>query len=69
MHGYRKFCNKTYQPTKYVLRKLGTDFVPQASDAPTGRQSLPEMLILTKMNTAAKQINQAHKEHEFATSA
>jgi valyl-tRNA synthetase len=68
MHGYRKFCNKIYQATKYVLSKLGHDFVPQKSSALTGKESLPERWILTKMNTAAKEINQALEEREFARS-
>jgi len=68
MHGYRKFCNKIYQATKYVLGKLGNDFVPRESSALTGKESLPERWILTKMNTAAKQMNQALEEREFARS-
>lgn len=68
MHGYRKFCNKIYQATKYVLGKLGNDFVPRESDALTGKESLPERWILAKLNTAAKQINQALEEREFAKS-
>lgn len=54
MHGYRKFCNKIYQATKYVLGKLGDNFKPYKSSALTGKESLPERWILTKMNTAAK---------------
>lgn len=69
MHGYRKFCNKIYQATKYVLGKLGNDFVPRESSALTGKESLPERWIMTKMNTAAKQINQALEAREFAKSA
>jgi valyl-tRNA synthetase len=68
MLGYRKFCNKIYQATKYVLGKLGNDFVPRESSALTGKESLPERWILTKMNTAAKQMNQALEEREFARS-
>ncbi|KAJ5096175.1 hypothetical protein NUU61_005531 [Penicillium alfredii] len=68
MQGYRRFCNKIYQATKYVLGKLGDEFVPRESSALAGKESLPEKWILTKMNTAARQINQALKEREFAKS-
>lgn len=66
MQGYRRFCNKIYQATKYVLGKLGDDFAPRESSALTGKESLPEKWILTRMNTAAKQINQALEDREFA---
>lgn len=69
MHRYRRFCNKIYQATKYVLGKLGNDFVPRESSALTGKESLPERWILTKMNIAAKQINQALEERDFPRSA
>jgi valyl-tRNA synthetase len=68
MQGYRRFCNKIYQATKYVLGKLGNDFVPRETSALTGKEGLAEKWILTKMNTAAKQINQALEEREFARS-
>lgn len=68
MQGYRKFCNKIYQAAKFVLGKLGDDFVPRASGGLTGQESLAEKWILTKMNTAAKQMNQALEEREFAHS-
>ncbi|KAK9415998.1 putative valine--tRNA ligase [Seiridium unicorne] len=68
MHGYRKLCNKIYQATKYVLGRLGNDFVPRESGALTGKESLSERWILTKMNAAAQQINQALEEREFAKS-
>ncbi|PQE07696.1 hypothetical protein CJF31_00007519 [Rutstroemia sp. NJR-2017a BVV2] len=68
MHGYRKFCNKIYQATKFVLGKLGDDFTPRESSALTGKESLSERWILTKMNTAAKYMNQALGEREFARS-
>lgn len=68
MHSYRRFCNKIYQATKYVLGKLGEDFVPRETSALVGKESLPEKWILTKMNRAAKQINRALEEREFAKS-
>jgi valyl-tRNA synthetase len=68
IHGYRKFCNKIYQATKYVLGKLDADFVPQKTAALTGKESLAERWILHKMTTAAKEVNQALAEREFMKS-
>jgi valyl-tRNA synthetase len=45
IHGYRRFCNKIYQATKYVLGRLG-DLTPRATIAKSGKESLPERWIL-----------------------
>jgi valyl-tRNA synthetase len=68
IHGYRKFCNKIYQATKYVLGRLPADFVPRKTAAKTGKESLAEKWILHKMNTAARDINKALEEREFQRS-
>ncbi|XDG07143.1 hypothetical protein ABKA04_006758 [Annulohypoxylon sp. FPYF3050] len=65
MHGYRKFCNKIYQATKYVLGKIDQDFVPQKTGKLTGKESLAEKWILHKMNSAAKEINESIADREF----
>ncbi|KAE8141010.1 valyl-tRNA synthetase mitochondrial precursor [Aspergillus pseudotamarii] len=65
IHGYRRFCNKIYQATKYVLGKLGDDFKPQPAVSKTGRESLSERWILHKFNSAAKEINEALEQREF----
>ena len=69
IHGYRRFCNKIYQATKYVLGKLGEDFTPQATPTKTGRESLAERWILHKFNTAAKEVDQALEQREFNIAA
>ena len=55
--GYRKFCNKIYQATKYVLGKIDADFVPRKTSKLTGKESLAERWILHKMTIAARDIN------------
>ncbi len=66
MHGYRRFCNKIYQATKFVLGKLEADFVPQKTGAKTGKESLAERWILHKLTIASKEINQALSDREFS---
>lgn len=68
IHGYRKFCNKIYQATKYMLGKLDADFVPQKTAGLTGKESLAERWILHKMTTCAKELNQALGDREFMRS-
>lgn len=68
MHAYRKFCNKIYQATKYVLRNLPEGYIPPKSGKLTGKESLAEQWILHKMTNAAKDINEALAEREFSKS-
>lgn len=67
IHAYRKFCNKIFQATKYVLGSLPQDFTPSKEGAVRGK-TLAERWILHKMNTAAKEINQALADREFSKS-
>lgn len=67
IHGYRKFCNKIFQATKYVLGSLPADFVPAKNGAIVGK-TLAERWILHKMNRAARDINAALADREFAKS-
>ncbi|KFZ18786.1 hypothetical protein V502_03936 [Pseudogymnoascus sp. VKM F-4520 (FW-2644)] len=68
IYGYRKFCNKIYQATKYVLGNLPADFVPQKSAKKTGKESLAEKWVLHKFTNASKDINRALEEREFMRS-
>lgn len=65
IHGYRKFCNKIFQATKYVLGSLPQGFLP-ASQAATPGKTLAERWILHKMNSAARDINKALADREFS---
>ena len=66
LHGYRKFCNKIYQATKYVLGKLDPDFVPPPKATKSGKESLAERWILHKFTTAVRDINKALTDREFS---
>ncbi|KAJ2866638.1 valine--tRNA ligase [Coemansia erecta] len=69
--GYRKFCNKLWNATRFALMKLGDDFVPLAGATPTGCESLAEKWILHRLNIAVRNVNTAFEEMDFmvATSA
>ncbi|KAK3675677.1 hypothetical protein LTR78_004318 [Recurvomyces mirabilis] len=66
MRGYRNFCNKIYQATKFVLGALPDDYTPPARGGKMGKESLPERWILHKLNVAAKKINEALAAREFS---
>lgn len=65
IHGYRRFCNKIYQATKYVLGRLG-NLTPRAKITKSGQESLPERWILHKLTTSAKKINEHLEAREFS---
>ena len=66
MHGYRRFCNKIYQATKYVLGKIPSDFTPLSAPTTTGKESLAELWILHKLTITAGEINKALGDRDFA---
>lgn len=65
VEGYRKFCNKIYQATKFVLGRLGNDYVPPKTSDLTGKESLVEKWILHKLSHAAKNTNEALEARNF----
>ncbi|KAG1759709.1 tRNA synthetases class I-domain-containing protein [Suillus occidentalis] len=65
VEGYRKFCNKIFNATKFAMLKLDDGFVPETSAKPTGNESLVERWILHKLNIAATQINTQLQERNF----
>ncbi|CAK5273624.1 unnamed protein product [Mycena citricolor] len=71
VEGYRKFCNKIFNATKFAMLKLDDKFVPEPTAKPTGRESLVEQWIMHKLNIAASEINTHLAERNFmlATSA
>lgn len=71
MHSYRRFANKIYQASKYVIGNIenAEGFVPAKSRALQGKESLAELWILSKMNTAAKEVNEALENREFMRAA
>ncbi|KAG2734591.1 hypothetical protein G9P44_002597 [Scheffersomyces stipitis] len=65
VEGYRKFCNKIYQATKFVLGRLGEDFKPAQTPAKTGNESLVEKWILYKLTQATAKTNKAIENRDF----
>ncbi|KAJ7261870.1 tRNA synthetases class I-domain-containing protein [Mycena rebaudengoi] len=65
VEGYRKFCNKIFNATKFAMLKLDESFVPEPTAEPTGNESLVEKWILHKLNVAAAEVNTQFAERNF----
>ncbi|KAJ6580851.1 tRNA synthetases class I-domain-containing protein [Mycena capillaripes] len=65
VEGYRKFCNKIFNATKFAMLKLDESFVPEPSAKPTGNESLVEQWILNKLNVAVAELNTNLHERNF----
>lgn len=63
------FTDKIYQATKYVLGKLGTDYVPAKTISKTGKETLAERWILHKLNSCAQEMHAFLDEREFSRSS
>lgn len=66
VEGYRKFCNKIYQATKFVLGKLGEGYQPPVSSQKSGNESLVEKWILHKLTVASREVNEHLDKREFS---
>ncbi|THG98479.1 hypothetical protein EW026_g3716 [Hermanssonia centrifuga] len=71
VEGYRKFCNKIFNATKFAMLKLDEKFVPEPTAKPTAKESIVERWILHKFNIAADEVNRqlASRNFMMATSA
>ncbi|KIK55696.1 hypothetical protein GYMLUDRAFT_205313 [Collybiopsis luxurians FD-317 M1] len=65
VEGYRKFCNKVFNATKFAMLKLEESFVPEPIAKPTGNESLVEQWIFHKLNVAATEVNAHLAERNF----
>lgn len=67
VEGYRKFCNKIYQATKFVLMRLGDDYQPPSTETLSGNETLVEKWILHRYTEAAKIVTESMDKRDFLT--
>jgi len=64
--GYRHFCNKVWNATRFGLRYFGADFKFSGSLAPTTPLAWEDKWILSRLSVCAEKSNKAFEKYEFA---
>lgn len=64
--GYRHFCNKLWNATKFALMNLGADYAPLPSADPTGQESIMEKWILSRLHAAVKEADDGWKVFDLS---
>ncbi|KAJ3144593.1 hypothetical protein HDU89_008154 [Geranomyces variabilis] len=71
VEGYRKWCNKLWNATRFALLKLGNNYTPRDNLELTGTESLADKWILARLNHSIRKVNENLECFNFkqATSA
>lgn len=67
VEGYRHFCNKIWNASRFVLMNLTPDFRPQTPDLRP--QTLPDRWILSRLNHVIRGVRGALEEYRFNEAA
>jgi valyl-tRNA synthetase len=67
IEGYRSFCNKIWNATRFILMNLGDDFKPAMPD--TSKLEVFDRWMLHTANMAVKNVNAALEEYRFNEAA
>jgi len=66
MQGYRHFCNKLWNATKFAMRNFTSEFVPRSNLKELSGQETPmDLWILSRLSVAADLCDEAFKSYEF----
>ncbi|WFD35941.1 valine--tRNA ligase [Malassezia cuniculi] len=67
VEGYRKFCNKLWNATRFAMLKLDNDYAPlsQEDEDKFVPESLVERWILHRLNEAVRRVDTALQERSF----
>lgn len=65
VEGYRHFCNKLWNATKFALVSLGQEFVPKEKFELTGSESSMDLWILSRLASAIKTCNNGFETYDF----
>ncbi|CAG8513516.1 9429_t:CDS:10 [Paraglomus occultum] len=61
----RTFCNKLWQATRFALKRLGDDFVPQPTEQRTNKETIGDRWILHRLNDTVTKVNEGLHNRNF----
>ncbi|TKR80167.1 hypothetical protein L596_014287 [Steinernema carpocapsae] len=65
IEGYRRFCNKIWQATKFTMMQLGADYKPEAEFKICGKESTLDQWILSRLAEAVTTCNSGFEGYKF----
>ncbi|XP_047134563.1 valine--tRNA ligase isoform X1 [Hydra vulgaris] len=65
IQGYRHFCNKLWNATKFAMRNFTPEFVPKDQFELHGCESPMDKWILSRLSAAANASNEGFKTYDF----
>ncbi|XP_044532837.1 valine--tRNA ligase [Gracilinanus agilis] len=65
--GYRHFCNKLWNATKFALRALGDGFIPSPTPQASSQESLADRWIRSRLSEAVGLSHQGFHAYDFPT--
>ncbi|XP_052095273.1 valine--tRNA ligase-like [Mytilus californianus] len=67
VQGYRFFCNKLWNATKFAMIALGDNFKPEPEHKLSGKEKEMDLWILSRMTYAIEQANIGFVNYDFQT--
>lgn len=65
VEGYRCFCNKIWNATRFALLSIGENFKPKEISKVTGKESLMDRWILSRLAVATEACNAGFEVYDF----
>jgi valyl-tRNA synthetase len=65
VEGYRRFCNKLWNATRFALMKLGNEYQPEAKICLFGKESMIDKWILSRLNKAIEETNKSLESYNL----
>uniref|UniRef100_A0A914Y9N0 valine--tRNA ligase n=1 Tax=Panagrolaimus superbus TaxID=310955 RepID=A0A914Y9N0_9BILA len=65
VQGYRHFCNKVWQGSRFTLMQLGSEYKPDPEYKLTGAESAVDKWILSRLAYAVEHIDSSISEYKF----